>query len=118
MMQVFRADNKPLLLDDELGRGGEAAVLAVGDEPGLVAKVYHKASFERVTKLQAMIASPPSDPTAGQNHVSICWPRALIFERSEVGLGFLMPRVDFTVSEPVFKLYNPKDRWRVRPGFT
>ena len=29
-----------------------------------------------------------------------------------------MPRVNFAVSEPVFKLYNPKDRWRARPGFT
>ena len=118
MIQVFRADHTPLVLNDELGRGGEAAVLAVGAEPGLVAKVYHKASFERVTKLQAMIASPPSDPTAGQNHVSICWPQALIFDRSGTCLGFLMPRVNFTVSEPVFKLYNPKDRWRARPGFT
>lgn len=118
MIQVFRADHTPLVLNDELGRGGEAAVLAVGGEPGLVAKVYHKASFERVAKLQAMISSPPSDPTAGQNHVSICWPQALIFDQSRTCLGFLMPRVNFAVSEPVFKLYNPKDRWRVRPGFT
>ena len=118
MIQVFRADNTPLVLNDELGRGGEAAVFSVGGEPGLVAKVYHKASFERVTKLQAMIAGPPADPTAGQDHISICWPQALLFDRSRTCLGFLMPRVNFLVSEPVFKLYNPKDRWRVRPGFT
>ncbi|MEP6538881.1 MAG: hypothetical protein ABJF23_26335, partial [Bryobacteraceae bacterium] len=118
MMQAFRADRSPLVFGEELGRGGEAAVFAVTGEPGLVAKVYHKASFDRVTKLQAMIASPPSDPTAGQNHVSICWPRTLIFDRSQTCVGFLMPRVDFAVSEPLFKLYNPKDRWRARPGFT
>ncbi|MEO7649286.1 MAG: hypothetical protein ABIZ80_02380, partial [Bryobacteraceae bacterium] len=118
MIRAFRADGSVVLLGHELGRGGEATVLAVEGALGQVAKVYHTSTVERVLKLRAMIASPPSDPTAAQNHISICWPTELIFDRPGVCLGFLMPRVDFTTNEPVFKLYNPKDRWRARPGFT
>jgi DNA-binding helix-hairpin-helix protein with protein kinase domain len=118
MIQAFLADGTPVLLSQELGRGGEAVVLQVDGLSNLVAKIYHQPSLERHMKLEAMIARPPSDPTAEQNHISICWPTALIFDQSRKCLGFLMPRVDYSMSVPVFMLYNPKDRWKVRAGFT
>ena len=116
---ILRDQNRRLvILDQKLGAGGEAAVFTVLRKPDVVAKVYHRRTGERAGKLQSMLANAPSDPTAGKGHVSICWPTALLFDWRKTCAGFLMPRVDFASTVPVFRLYNPRDRQRVSPGFT
>jgi serine/threonine protein kinase len=107
-----------VILGNRLGAGGEAEIFEVASRSELVAKVYHHPSAERAAKLQAMIASAPSDPTSAQGHVSICWPTSLLFDQRKVCVGFLMHRVDFSTSVPLFSLYNPKDRQQVALAFT
>lgn len=107
------------LEDHKLNSGGEAEVFAVRGRPDQVAKIYFAPSAERSAKLQAMVASPPTDPTKNQGHVSICWPQALLFKPgSRSCAGFLMHYVDFSTNRPVLQLYNPQDRQGVAPGFT
>ena len=117
-MPLTDQNGKSIVLDRKLGSGGEADIYAIAGNADLVAKIYFRHSSERQAKLQAMIGTPPPDPTGGQGHVSICWPKALLFDQGRVGVGFLMHRVDFSTSVPVLRLYNPQDRQQVAPGFT
>ena len=80
---------------DPLGRGGEAAIYAVPQRPGVFAKVYHKPTGERAEKLAAMLAAPPDDPMAKTGHASIAWPTArLLAPGVNLVVGYLMPRVE------------------------
>ena len=100
-----------------VGVGGEARILLVREEPGLVAKVYHNPTDEHARKLDAMIANPPVDPMAPKGHVSIAWPVDLV-ETVEGGrrfVGFVMPRV--TGMRPVIDYYNPATRRQQCPLF-
>jgi DNA-binding helix-hairpin-helix protein with protein kinase domain len=100
-----------------LARGGEATLHELPDRPGLLAKVYHRPTPEHAAKLAAMLATPPTDPTAGTGHVSIAWPVDRLLDPDEPGriVGFIMPRVHGT--RPVFEFYNPRSRLRLCPGF-
>lgn len=117
-MNLTDAAGRSVSLGSRLGRGGEAEVFPVTTDSTVVAKIYHNPSAERAAKLQVMLANPPSDPTAAQGHVSICWPTGLLFDHRKVSVGFLMHRVDFSSNVPVFSLYNPRDRQQVAPAFT
>ncbi len=114
----YRADGRTVALGAEIGAGGEARIFGLAAEPRLVAKVYHQPSRLRAAKLRAMLASPPRDPADGSGHVSIVWPRELIFDSTGLPIGFLMPRIDFSRAIPLLHLYNPADRVQRAPGFT
>src|SRR4051794_29835957 len=77
-----------------LGSGGEGTVYEVLGQPTLAAKVYTKQN-PPVRKLQAMLASPPDDPSSGQNHTSIAWPVDLLTsaDATRRPVGFVMPRL-------------------------
>ena len=117
-MTLTDSRGRNVALGTPLGRGGEARVYSVSTDASVAAKIYHSPSTERASKLPLMVAAPPSDPTAAQGHVSICWPTALLFDRRRVNVGFLMHRVDFASNVPVFSLYNPRDRQQVALAFT
>lgn len=120
-MIVSTVAGQNVRLGGPLGRGGEAKICPVTTRRDVVAKIYHSPSPERAAKVQVMIASPPTDPTAPQGHVSICWPTTLLFDsfnNSRRFVGFLMHRVDLSSSFPVALLYNPTDRQRTIPAFT
>ena len=118
-MTFIDHNGRSVHLDLKLGSGGEADIYAVSGQIDQVAKIYFVQSSERSAKLEAMVASQPADPTGSQGHVSICWPKALLFKHgSKACAGFLMHRVDFSKNVPVLQLYNPQDRQRVAPGFT
>ena len=93
-----------------LGHGGEARVYVVPPDETLVAKVYHKPTVAHAHKLVAMLANPPDNPMAGQNHISIAWPVDLLrtLDGSNQVVGFLMPRVKGMNS--ILDFYNPKTR--------
>lgn len=94
-----------------LAAGGEAVVYSVEGHPGLVAKIYKQPRPEREVKLAFMLANPPRNPTASQNHQAYAWPSALLSTTtSRAIVGFLMPRV--TGMKEVFNFYNPGTRKR------
>jgi DNA-binding helix-hairpin-helix protein with protein kinase domain len=100
-----------------LGKGGEARVYQLSEDPSLVAKIWHKATAERGAKVAAMLANPPLNPTAAQKHSSIAWPLDLV--QSPTGnpqtIGFLMPFVGGM--RPVIDFFNPKTRRAKCPLF-
>ena len=119
-MKLLRAsDGKEVSLASAkaLGVGGEARIYAVLDMLGQAAKVYHRPTPERGTKLAAMLANPPEDPLRGEGHVSIAWPTELLLSRNGSGvvMGFLMPRV--RGMSPIIDFYHPKTRRRRHPLF-
>jgi DNA-binding helix-hairpin-helix protein with protein kinase domain len=99
-----------------LGSGGEGAVYALPNDPGLVAKVYHQPSLERARKLEIMIQHPPDDPMTG-GHRSFAWPTELLVDDRAGGavVGFLMSRV--LHMRPAFDFYNPASRRDRAPLF-
>ena len=113
-----------MTLGGELGRGGEASVFAVAGEPRLAAKIFHVHSAERVDKLRAMMAHPPTDPTARLGHVSICWPERMLLDGDSAGgaarvcVGFVMPALDRGKHKTMLHFYNPMDRRVHAPSFT
>jgi hypothetical protein len=85
-------------------------VYALPEDPGLVAKVYHRPSGERTRKLEIMVAHPPDDPMAEKNHRTFAWPVDLLADDRLGGkvVRFLMGRV--TGMRPIFDFYNPASR--------
>jgi len=109
---------QPLILGNRLASGGEGSIFEISQAARQVAKIYSKPTTERAAKLQAMIASPPSNPTYHQGHVSIAWPTDRILNVIPSCVGFVMPRIDPAHSVPLLKLYHPADRQQTAPGFT
>jgi DNA-binding helix-hairpin-helix protein with protein kinase domain len=104
--------------DQQLGSGGEARIFALPDHPRQVAKLWHKPTEERASKLRTMLDNPPVDPMAGQGHVAIAWPddvMTLGTTASQV-VGFVMPRVESM--HPIIDFFNPKTRVQRSPLFT
>jgi hypothetical protein len=106
-----------LLTGTPLARGGEAAVYAVPQQPGLVAKVYHQPTAEHAAKLEAMLANPPTDPMAARGAISVAWPVDRLLHAGDLRLclGYVMPRVEQV--RPVFEFYNPRTRLQACPLF-
>jgi uncharacterized protein YraI/serine/threonine protein kinase len=117
-MSYHKQNGQPVILSSQIGSGGEAIVFSTSSDPNYVAKIYHQVSPLRTAKLQAMVANPPTDPTRAQGHISIVWPTEIIYDPSNICVGLLMPRIDFAISVPMLKLYNPKARVQKAPNFT
>src|SRR5205085_709074 len=81
-------------------------------------KIYHQPSHQHFSKLRMMLKNAPADPTRAQGHVSIAWPVDLILDSHGKEVGFLMPRIDPSVSIKLLRVYNPRDRLKIAPGFT
>jgi DNA-binding helix-hairpin-helix protein with protein kinase domain len=118
-MEVQRQSNGALLTltpAAELGAGGEARVYALPQQGALLAKIYHTPTPARARKLAAMLANPPDDPMAGQQHISIAWPVDLLQAvPSRAVVGFVMPRV--TGVQSIIDFYNPMTRRQRCPLF-
>jgi serine/threonine protein kinase len=117
LLKLFDAEGKPILLGNELGRGGEATVYTARTSSQAV-KIYHKPSEEKARKLELMIARPPLDPTAKTSHVSIAWPTGLVKNETGDVIGFTMPLLNTSKAIPLHQLYNPKVRRQRAPGIT
>lgn len=98
-----------------LGKGGEARVYKLAEDPGLVAKVWHKPTPERAAKVAVMAANPPHNPTAEQKHASIAWPNDILETGRGETVGFLMPLV--SGMHPIIEFFNPKSRREKCPLF-
>jgi len=80
MTQVFTTGSgRSVIAGAELGHGGEGTILEVRGDPGRCIKVYNGRPPEAtLSKLSAMVAHPPLDPTLGNHrHHSIAWPEQI-----------------------------------------
>ncbi len=82
---------------------------------GILAKIYHDSTPERIEKLKAMLANPPVDPMKSKNHISIAFPQDLLLDAGGNCVGFLMPAVRSSRELP--SIYHPRLRKRNAPGF-
>ena len=102
-----------------LGSGGEGAIYALDEFPDHVAKVYHNPSAAIRSKLELMIANPPTMPDTG-DHVSITWPLDTLCENQSGDtssiVGYLMQRMG--ASRQLNQCFNPAARKRVAPHYT
>jgi len=127
-MQVYTPDGTKLILDKEVGQGGEARIMSIKGQSRVVAKLYHTPTPRHEAKLQAMVANPPFQPSS---HVAIAWPLELLYYKPDplkdpAGLlkglpqpqfmGFVMPHVQN--SDPIFNFYNPVKRRELYPDVT
>lgn len=62
-----------------------------------------------------MLANPPADPMASQNHVSIAFPQDLLKNQTGAVVGFLMPAI--RDSREFHTVYNPSLRKKKAAGF-
>ena len=104
------------LVADSPIKGGEARIHRVHGDESVLAKVYIHPQHERSTKLTWMLANPPKNPTAKQQHHAYAWPTALLREaNSDTVVGFVMPRM--SGMREVADFYNPGMRRRTCAHF-
>src|SRR5256885_1099851 len=118
MGPFFLEGGKSIHLGQRLGGGGEADIFALTSDSALVAKMYHVRTADRIAKLHVMVANPLKETTLANGHVSICWPLHLVSDGAGATAGFLMRLIEYSQSIPLFKIYNPIDRYRSALGFT
>ncbi len=100
----------PVLLGEELARGGEGYVVDIPASPGRVAKLYHQVpTLQKQAKLRFMAAA-----TDERLLKYTAWPTDTLHD-SKGGpvLGFIMPRVVGFL--PVHMLYSPAHRRKEFP---
>jgi DNA-binding helix-hairpin-helix protein with protein kinase domain len=96
--------NRPILLGEELGRGGEGLVYTIQGDTENVAKIYHKpVANEKAEKLKVMV----------NNNLDLsrftAWPSATLHDQKANTIkGFVMPRI--TGHREVHELYGPAHR--------
>lgn len=105
-------DNKgtPILLSNELGRGGEGTVFNIQNNPALVAKIYNKIpDFEKSDKISSMVKM-------GNERILklATWPINSIHTYDNKLIGFTMPKL--VDHKPIFELYSPKKRLQEFPN--
>jgi DNA-binding helix-hairpin-helix protein with protein kinase domain len=103
-MRLYDHLNKPILLGEEVGRGGEGSVYTIQGDTTNVAKVYHKpVASEKAEKLKAMVGNS-LDLTR-----FTAWPSATLHDKpGSMIKGFIMPRV--SGYREVHELYGPAHR--------
>lgn len=105
-------DNRgsPVILSNEIGKGGEGTVFNIQDSPSLVAKIYTKApSLEQAEKISTMI-------NVGNERLLklSTWPINTIHAADKKLIGFTMPKL--SGHKPIFELYSPKKRLQEFPS--
>src|SRR2546423_1810398 len=102
--------NQRVELGNQLGVGGEGAVLEVTGQPSSVAKVYHKPpDTAKEHKLRAMVSV-----TRPELLKVAAWPTATLHQHPQEPLvGILMPRV--SGHKEVHTLYSPAHRKKEFP---
>ncbi len=102
---VYDSNDGAVVLDKEIGKGGEGSVWSIEGDPLKVAKFYHKAlAPEQARKLQAMCRLRSEDVLK-----IAAWPTAVLkVHRAGDPAGLLMRRINGY--QPAHLLYSPKSR--------
>ncbi|NJM95689.1 MAG: hypothetical protein HC792_05850, partial [Acaryochloridaceae cyanobacterium CSU_5_19] len=111
---IGQNSGRSIVLLKQIASSGEGTVWKT-NAPGLLAKLYHDCTPERVAKLKTMVAHPPPDPMPDRQHVSLAWPQDSLMDRQGQVLGFVMPEIGESVK--LSTIYNPKLRSRKAPRF-
>lgn len=116
MRRIFDREGKSIRLGSEIGRGGEAVVYTLADDPSWIAKVYEPAPRPNYpAKLAWMLNNPPLDPTALLGHPSLAWPAALLYDQDRHLAGYRMPYIKGAA--PILVVFNPRRRSEALPQF-
>ena len=124
-LTVFSEDKKRITLSGPVKTGGEGAIYAIENEPGLCAKIYFKDKLtpELKDKISAMLKNPPGDNLTGQRFglrtSSIAWPVSSLYDSDKKNakfIGFVMPLVDTSLFKEVHRYYDPEDRLKLMGG--
>lgn len=116
MTTVYGKPKRAFNLGAKIAEGGEGSIYLVEGQPQLLAKLHAPHRLPPEAKLAWMVDNPPVDPTIGtQRHISIAWPRTLLYDASGRFCGFLMPYVRDTI--PLLRVFNPKLRAKAAPDF-
>lgn len=96
------------LRDKPFARGGEGCIYDVVDAPDLVAKIYHPVgrTESRRRKIAAMLAYPPEKSARGQT----AWPLDVLFDKSGLFVGFLMPRIKQVAKIDILYSYDNRSK--------
>src|SRR5512142_386100 len=107
MVGVFDVTGRPVRLGEAIGRGGEACIYRIAGRPEEVAKLYEPAPRpEYPEKLAWMVSHSPLNPTQRQQHASLAWPSALLFDARGKPAGYTMPFIHPAVS--LLDVFNPR----------
>lgn len=108
----------------ELHSGGEGSIHRIVGQPGLVAKIYHKARLsssptarnELKEKLIAMVNTPLQ--TQEDGNLLYAWPHDLLFSDNDPQFwGYVMPLVDDT-SKPLLSALRLNEREQIQPNYS
>lgn len=115
-MTLYDGQGKKVTLGESVGRGGEATVYRILDQPGRLAKIYEPAPRPNyASKLAWMAGHPPANPTRDMEHPSLAWPDGLIFDSRKQLKGYGMPHIRQAVA--LLEVFNPRRRTLVLPSF-
>ena len=116
MRKIFDQKGRPINLGPVVGRGGEAVVYRLVDNPSRIAKIYEPAPRPNYSaKLAWMLTNPPIDPTAVLGHPSLAWPAALLYDQDRHLAGYMMPYIKGAA--PILVVFNPRRRSEALPQF-
>jgi len=106
---LFDNFGNPLLLLNEIGRGGEGIVYNIQNNPLLVAKLYNSiVTSEKEEKISTMIK------VGNERLLKLTtWPINSLHTSKSKLVGFTMPKL--MNYKPIFELYNPKLRLQEFP---
>jgi serine/threonine protein kinase len=114
-----------IILDTEVGSGGEGAVYRVQGNPDQVAKIWHNPTPRSGEKIAVMVRQRPAvsvssggrgRPLFGARvnraHAPFAWPDDALYDDSGRTVGFLMPYVDLSQYRESQAFFNPAARRR------
>lgn len=115
MTVYYTATSRAVDVGEELDRGGEGSIHVVRSDALMVAKLYHshRITTELESKLAAMVANRPIDPTwESQRHRSIAWVEDVLYSDASAKQfrGYLMPFIDSKVFLEAHSYFDPADR--------
>jgi serine/threonine protein kinase len=103
--------HRSIELTRQIASSGEGSVWRTNCS-GLLAKVYHQPSVERIQKLEVMLRNPPEEMLAHIGHTSYAWPVAILENEKGQRVGFLMPEIK--QGRQLTEIYNPSLRKRLK----
>ena len=114
-----------IILDTEVGSGGEGAVFRVQGNPDQVAKIWHNPTPRSGEKIAVMVRQRPAvsvssggrgrplfGARANRAHAPFAWPDDALYDDAGRTVGFLMPYVDLSQYRESQAFFNPAARRR------
>jgi DNA-binding helix-hairpin-helix protein with protein kinase domain len=108
MAEYTRAGGARLILERQLGEGGEGAVWTIQDEPELCAKIWRQPTPASVDKLSEILGLYTTDRAE-----IAAWPREMVRGADGEACGFVMERLEGWL--PLFRGYQIKSRQQWLP---